>query len=612
VDEPEGTRRVTPKFESLAPAFSPEQHGVYIEILRRAIDEQPDVRNIALAGAYGTGKSSVLRKIAEEYPGRVVEISVPSLGVEPAPVVPGADSNPAAGTTTNRIQKEIVKQLLYRQSPSKAPQSRFHRIARLRTSSEVVVALIVGVLALAVLVVAGLDVPVLERLGFTLPVPDLSRALRSVVSWVVVVGAAWLVVLLARLLLHGRLRIETVTAGPATITLPPRSSSYFDEYLDEIVYYFQTNPKIDIVVLEDLDRFDDPHIFESLRSLNRLLNGVPTDHSWTEQVVTAASRVLRCDPQPRRRSIRFVYAVKDSAFENLGRDEKLAVSDECRAELVRANRTKFFELVVPVVPFITHKNARDLLHARLRSRGHELSKDLVSLAGRYVADMRLVHNIVNEYEVFRDRLLDVPDPVHGLDAERLFAMVLYKNMHVGDFEDIRLGTSSLDRLHETWRALVGQNLRRLHSESASLRTRIERQTGADEHAADLAKRFRDLVQALVDAPGIAVNGTVAVDGSPVSDELETAAFWRELVANNGSISLRLTSPRPNAPSDVTLSVRVLEKLLGSVLDTEHWHARSIDTDEAALRRNQADADFLRRHTWKVERARRAARVHLRP
>ena len=67
----------------------------------------------------------------------------------------------------------------------------------------------------------------------------------------------------------------------------------------------------------------------------------------------------------------------------------------------------------------------------LRSRGHDLSKDLVSLAGRDVAGMRLVHSIVNEYEVFRDCLLDVPDPVHGLDAERLSAMVLYKNMHVG-------------------------------------------------------------------------------------------------------------------------------------------------------------------------------------
>ena len=35
------------------------------------------------------------------------------------------------------------------------------------------------------------------------------------------------------------------------------------------------------------------------------------------------------------------------------------LKDPAEAESVRANRTKFFDLVIPVVPFITHRSARN-------------------------------------------------------------------------------------------------------------------------------------------------------------------------------------------------------------------------------------------------------------
>jgi len=73
-------------------------------------------------------------------------------------------------------------------------------------------------------------------------------------------------------LAHGRITLEKLTAGPATVSLKAESGSYFDKYLDEIVYYFEVSRR-DIVVFEDLDRFDNVQIFETLRALNTLLNG---------------------------------------------------------------------------------------------------------------------------------------------------------------------------------------------------------------------------------------------------------------------------------------------------------------------------------------------------
>nr|WP_218868423.1 hypothetical protein [Pseudoclavibacter chungangensis] len=78
-------------------------------------------------------------------------------------------------------------------------------------------------------------------------------------------------VLLVRWLFYGKLRIKQLSAGAATVTLDDNSVSYFDQYLDEIVYFFDMSDR-DVVIFEDIDRFNDSHIFETLRALNTLLN----------------------------------------------------------------------------------------------------------------------------------------------------------------------------------------------------------------------------------------------------------------------------------------------------------------------------------------------------
>jgi hypothetical protein len=582
-DEPD----VALKLESLAPEYSKERHSTYFAVLKRAVEEQPGVRNIALAGPYGVGKSSVLNKVADEFGDRVIKISLLTLGVEPEETATAKGGNPAAETTSNRIQKEIVKQLLYQQRPSDAPESRFRRIARFRWRRELLVASTAALVAVVLLVVAGVDLPGLaagDALAANLP-----EWLRALAAYLAVATAVGAVVVLVRLLIQGRLGIEKVTAGPATITLPARSSSYFDEYLDEIIYFFETNEKCDLVILEDLDRFDDATIFESLRSLNGLLN---------------SARQLD------GRNVRFIYAARDSVFEKLGRDEARGITDEARAELVRANRTKFFELIIPVVPFITHKNARDLMFDLLVARGHTLSKDLVDLAARHLADMRLIHNIVNEYEVFKHLLLDVPQPVPQLDPERLFAMVVFKNAHMTDFENIRHGTSSLDKLYETWRSLVTANLRALRASDTRLRTRIENREAEQDYAAELASLLRARIDTLASAPGSGlVSGALHVDDTPVDDDtLRAPAFWRDLIDNDRTITLKAHRTTPYHESrhqTMKLSVRTIETLIGRTLDSKRWVQSSIAADRATTRQNRIDTEFLRHHTWQqlVERPR---------
>jgi hypothetical protein len=564
--------------ETLAPEFVESHHGMYLDTLERVIDEQPDARNIALAGAYGVGKSSVLNKFAEGRKRRkqVIKVSLLTLGAEPEDSALGSETNPNARTTSNRIQKEIVKQLLYQHSPARTRLSRFRRIVRSGWKKELPIALVGGVAIILLLLASGLFVPAATAVGIDVWSPP--SPLRLVAVAVGALALAILLVRIGRLIAAGHVGIEKVAAGPATITLPLRSTSYFDEYLDEIIYFFEVDRRRNIVIIEDLDRFNDPGIYESLRSLNGLLNSAQQLHG---------------------RNIRFVYAVRDSIFEGHGLVTKGSATARPGNETDRGNRTKFFELIIPMVPFITHKNARDLLDQTLAKRGHTIERQLVDLAARHVPDMRLIHNIINEYEVFKHKLLDVKQPVPELDAERLFSMILFKNTQAADFEAIRRGNSTLDSLFETWRELVGTNTDHLRRENDQLRVRIEQNAAATDHAADLGQRLRGMIATLADAPGSQVGSkAVSIDGTPIDDTtLGTAEFWRSFRDAGRPLQLAMRSDRYQNPRPMTLDADAIETLLGVTLDSAGWSSRSVDEDREKMRLNASSLAFLRRHSW---------------
>jgi len=569
-----------PRLEALSPKFRSSEHGTYVAALEHALDHQPAARNIALAGPYGVGKSSVLGELARRRKRHVINVSLLTFGVDPEPVPAIAETNPVANTTSNRIQKEIVKQLLYQQSPARTRQSRFRRIDRPHWRRELLVALGGGALVLAAAIISGLGEPLLNWLHVQLP--TVSEGWRVGTLTLIAFAAAATVVLIIRTVVRGRIGIEKVSAGPATISLPARSTSYFDEYLDEIIYFFEVGRR-DIVIIEDLDRFDNSQIYESLRSLNALLNSAH---------------------QLQHRNIRFIYAVRDSIFEHLGvappdTDAALPDDDQSSVDLIRGNRTKFFELIIPMVPFITHKNARDLLLRALTDRGHGMPRDLLDIAARHVPDMRLIHNIVNEYEVFRRILLDTPIPVPELTEPRLFALMLVKNTQAGEFERIRHGTSRLDELYRHWRDFVTANIDSLRADNDRLQNRISRRDAAEEYALRLAGELRSRINVLADATGSGLTeSSIRLAGSPVEDaQLQTAQFWRDLRLNNTALTLTAAKIGTWSSQTMELTPEAIEVLTGMPLQDETYLQTSTSADRATIARNEGQLRFLRRHNW---------------
>jgi len=563
----------------LAPAYDPDKHAFYVDLIEDALSKSHEgVLNIALSGGYGVGKSSILSEVARRHRDEVISISLSTLGFPEDEPQPAGRAAKAASTKTNRIQKEIVKQLLYSVRPGRMPGSSYRRATRLPVIRVGAYAALVGLVVATVFLLTGWGVRAAEALG-------VEAETWTITAAVGLLAAAIVFPLLG--LFHHRLQLNGVEAGGTTISLSAKSATYFDEYLDEIVYFFEV-VKRDIVIFEDIDRFNDPHIFETLRSLNAILNGAK---------------------QLRGRRVRFIYAIKDSIFDRLG--ERAAeieseddssphgpdtVDTESESEAARANRTKFFEVVIPVVPFVTHRSARDLLSDTL---GDELKskipKELLDLAGKHVADMRLIKNIRNEYAVFEKRVLGASEL--DLDEKHLLAMMLYKSTHLRDFELIKLGDSPLDELYRKSRELIEDAVESIDAELREKRRLRRQATLPAERAQALGAALIEYGERVLRHSRALLNlreGVAAwkLGDRTVTSELATPAFWEEFAASDESLSATALRANSSQQYSFVFSREDIARALRTRIDPASVIAAERERLDGEIARLEAERDDL--------------------
>lgn len=561
----------------LIPGYQPEKHAVYFDAIENALGwtGEKAVRNIALTGSYGVGKSSILRQIATDPRRKVIQVSLSTLGfvTEGSAATPRQGdeaANPLRETKTNQIQKEIVKQLLYTQIPEKMPGSRYRRTSAFNQKREALFSLVAGIPVALAFFLLGWTSKLADL--FTVPA-DWAIAANCGMA---LVSAAF--VFVVRYATHNKFRIDSVSAGAATITLSAASDTYFDEYLDEIVYFFEV-VNADIVIFEDIDRFEDAHIFETLRELNTILNAAK---------------------QLDGRVIRFLYAIKDSIFEELGtRAAREAAArpdapdkpatDAATLEVARANRTKFFDLVIPVVPFVTHQSARELMAGELNDLTHSVTEGLIDLVAQRVADMRLIKNIRNEFVIFQEQVIRKSSL--ELDDDRLFAMVLYKNTHLSDFERIKLGTSNLDTLYRESRQMVQVHTARLNAEIAALRRPLRSMNGLSARSQKLGDAVEAHIALVLGHVGFTVND-IRYGGTPIpADDIRTKVFWEKYAAGGADLSFTYYNPQRGTLVS-GLPREELEHATGESLDPSNWESSARADIDAKINEARQDIAFL--------------------
>jgi hypothetical protein len=556
----------------LTPEYIDNEHGNYVKALTDAINDEK-VTNVALSGNYGVGKSSILNKFAnmDGIKDRVVEISLSTI----SPTTTEEPSQGQASSLTNRIQKEIVKQLLYREQPHKTPGSRFRRIEQFNLWREAVNSALASIGVMLLFLLTGWTAELSVELMPTTYLGAWEHLLVFIIAFVVVFTV--------RIQSYGKFYIKQFETGAATITLDGNSASYFDQYLDEIVYFFQVSKRT-IVVFEDIDRFDNSHIFETLRSLNRLLNN--------------ASQIDK--------SVHFIYAIKDSIFDcsahqikSQNKDvkdqnaENIPVEDPAQIELIRSNRTKFFDLVIPVVPFISHRSARDLLKDTLDGIQHSITPELLSIASRYVPDMRLLKNVRNEFIVFRDRIFSGAGEKLNLVENELLGMMLYKSTHLADFELIRLGRSNLDKLYEYSRTIVTDNVRRIESEINSLRQSTDHLKSIDVKSKELGRNLLVYIERTVRHASLEWRKEwLTFKGTHINEhQLQQSEFWISFLFSEDA---PIVTYMPHYQRHITLqfSPKDVSSALNIKSDREYWEKLTLEQQEKDMWALKNDLKFL--------------------
>ena len=388
-------------YGDLTPDDDSDQNGVYEKRILSGIRNQ-NVKNIALTGPYGSGKSSILKTFQKKHPEyRYLNISLATFKEGLAeegkadPSEKGQEPSQAGISSTQElIELSILQQLFYYVKYKHIPGSRFKRIKKQsRASLSVKGVGIILFVGAVILLWKGNDLQKSENIrGTGIETFFKSHAIFLFYLEIVLAISGLFLLLYTLLRIYSNSKLHKLSLSSGEIELAPNDSSILNKHLDEILYFFEAT-KYNVVLFEDLDRFQNPEIFTKLREINTLVNN-------SLQI---------------NRKIVFIYALKDEIFKN----EK---------------RTKFFDLIIPVIPIITSVNSGDMLQQVIRKRGlsDSLPDRFLRDIGLYIGDMRLLKNVLNEFLLYNDQFKDV-----GIDKKNLFAMVLYKNIDPADFADLQ-------------------------------------------------------------------------------------------------------------------------------------------------------------------------------
>lgn len=360
------------KLEDFTPIILSKEDDKYADFIKFAIDN-PNTKNIALTGPYGSGKSTILNTFKDnnkEY--KYLNISL-------------ATFDEKKTNDIKEIEYCILKQLFYKVEHKKIPQSRFKRIVnqkRIWFKSLLFFGWLIS--AFFILKIKGIDCVIKE---------DFLKNLDwfvGTITFIFCIGLFGLTYKIMDFVLNFKLTKFKIGDAEAENNNDKKSVDFENE-IDEILYFFERN-LYTVVFLEDLDRYKNTEIFIKLREINFLLNNY--------------------EPIKENRKITFIYAVQDDTFKE----------DE---------RAKFFDFIIPVIPLINYTNSSKSLKEKINWKEDEIDENFIKKVSRYLSDNRTIISIANEYKIYKKTL------AKGLNNTNLLAMMIYKNVEPTDFDNLK-------------------------------------------------------------------------------------------------------------------------------------------------------------------------------
>lgn len=408
------------KLVDLTPTDSAEDCETYFESIDQGMRNQ-NVKNIALTGPYGSGKSSIIKSYEKKRLGvyKLLNISLASFKEDGKQL-----TEEQKEAQDKSIERSIIQQMLYGADASKLIHSRFKRIKVTQSSTAALISFTFLIWFITSFFLLSIDsINLLTSHTF------FSFEVFCLIYFLAVPTLLFYDFLkLKNGFSFKKLSLKNLELETGELT----ESSILNRYLDEIIYFFQVS-KYNLVVIEDLDRFGSPEIFVKLREINKLIN----------------------DNDKTTGEIKFLYALKDDMF-------------------IHKNRAKFFDLIIPVIPIVNSNNSLDkILNTRLNSVDSNVYENLKGSiflrdVSNYLDDMRLIHNIFNEFEVYRE-LLNVDKD----SSIKLFSLIIFKNMYPNDFELLHHGDGFFKTLCNKKNELIKDRVKGIDSRIVELEASIK-------------------------------------------------------------------------------------------------------------------------------------------
>lgn len=150
--------------------------------------------------------------------------------------------------------------------------------------------------------------------------------------------------------------------------------------------------------------------------------------------------------------IRFFYLLRDDIF-------------------VSKDRTKFFDFIIPIVPILDGSNSYDqfIEHFKLGGIFELFDENFLQGISLYVDDMRILKNVYNEFIIYKTRI-DTTEQ----NANKLLALIVYKNLFPRDFSDLQLNKGFVYSLFNSKDEFIEEKRSTLNKEITKASEKIEK------------------------------------------------------------------------------------------------------------------------------------------
>ncbi len=364
---------------------SPNQH--YVDYIKKALSD-PKIYNIGLIGDYASGKSTIIENFLDDNDKqKVIRLSLAKIELNP--------DKTNTENETNTIKEKILE-LLFWQAKVAVPNSILQSVYKpskiLQGFSAFLFSLVFAFIAFNKI---NLDIVLLGNY-------------TKISFYIVLLGCFLLIFwqLINFFIFLKNLGFSKINLKAPNVDLEISKNPFY-RHLAQIIFILEEIAKKDyVVIVEDLDRFNEIEIFTALREISLIINY-----------------------RLKNKTLPFLYALNSGLFapanyskpDNQDKDPQKSVNDIC----------KFFDVIIPVLKFSNNHTAKEEMLELITkektinsAEKDELEKVLEILCKNAVVDKRIGNNICEQYRFIKR--LKFGDKIDANKARaKLLAMTIF-------------------------------------------------------------------------------------------------------------------------------------------------------------------------------------------